>query len=577
MDPQPQDFADSTPEVQESQLRRMGQRWRTILRVAFLSLALVLWIAFLEGTAHEHRLALSAVSDRDANLATAVEHYVVRVLRTARAVHQYLRGLLLQRRGDAEVAEALADRLRANDAFAVLGLCLADGRVLVAPAGSPYLTPDICAGIFPKVLVRPEITVLPPLGPAGALQIPLALPLDDPSGQRLAVAVAFTPVETMLGIMQSVVLQEDTEVVLAGPDDRPRAAWRSRGSHVRDPAGFGVFGELLRSANGKARIGGREYLVSSRDMDVAGLRVQVASASDDALATFRTRRGHMLLLCALVSLGLFAAYRLLAGMHAESLERARALSRARGQLQALNARLDSQVQERTAQLEQAYRDLETFSYAVAHDVRAPLASISGFAEALEPPLRRAGDDKALHYLRRIRANAQQMDELTRHLLELGRLTRAPLATGRVDLSALAEEVVAGLRDGDPQRQVEVTVQPELWANGDRTLLRQVLENLLGNAWKFTSRRDTAHIGVTRGPAEGDKQVVVMVSDDGEGFDSEQAPDLFQPFRRMHTKEEFPGTGVGLAAVQRIVALHGGRVWCESRRGAGARFFFSLPA
>jgi signal transduction histidine kinase len=317
--------------------------------------------------------------------------------------------------------------------------------------------------------------------------------------------------------------------------------------------------------------------VTSRGMDVAGLRVQVASASDDALATFRTRRGHMLLLCALVSLGLFAVYRLLARMHAESLERARALSRARGELQALNARLDSQVQERTAQLEQAYRDLETFSYAVAHDVRAPLASIAGFAEALEPAITASRDDKALHYLKRIRANALQMDELTRQLLELGRLTRAPLATTRVDLSALAHEVLAGLRDADPQRQVGVTVQPELWARGDRTLLRQVLENLLGNAWKFTSRRDAARISVARGPAAAEGELVVVVADDGEGFDSERATDLFQPFRRMHSREEFPGTGVGLAAVRRIIALHGGRVWAESRRGSGARFFFSLPA
>jgi signal transduction histidine kinase len=311
-------------------------------------------------------------------------------------------------------------------------------------------------------------------------------------------------------------------------------------------------------------------------MHDADLRIHVASASEDALAAYETRRVQLLVLCLFLTLCLAGVYRILSRMHARSLARARALTRARAQLQALNESLDQQVQERTAQLERAYHDLETFSYAVAHDVRAPLAAIAGFADALEPAIAGSGNGKHLHYLQRIRANAAHMEELTRHLLELGRLTQAPLERDAVDLSALAHEVLARLRETDPQRQVDARVDAGLRTSGDHALLRQVLENLLGNAWKFSSRRARARIAFTRATATSGAENVFVVSDDGEGFDSEQATGLFRPFRRMHDSREFPGSGVGLAAVQRIVALHGGRVWCESRRGAGARFFFSLP-
>jgi signal transduction histidine kinase len=271
-------------------------------------------------------------------------------------------------------------------------------------------------------------------------------------------------------------------------------------------------------------------------------------------------------------------YHLLARMQAEGIARSRALFQARRDLQQANERLDREVQERTAQLEHAYRDLETFSYAVAHDVRAPLASIAGFAGALQAGLAADGNEKHQHYLRRIQSNAAHMDELTRHLLELGRLTRSPLERQPVDLSALAAEVLDRLRETEPERNVVTEIERGLTAHGDRALLRQVLENLLGNAWKFSSKRVQAHIAFHRDPGAATRgETVFVVQDDGQGFDSDQAPGLFQPFRRMHDREEFPGTGVGLATVQRIVALHGGRVWARSRRDEGARFCFSLPA
>jgi signal transduction histidine kinase len=561
-----------------AQLRRLSRRWRRTVGAVFLVVAAAVWLIFFESMAHERRLTLAAVADRDANLARAVEHYAVRVLRTAQAVQNLLGGMVAQGRSDEELLQMLSDRMRANDVFGELGLCLQDGRLLPRPESAALLTAQLCERAVIATPPGPVVSVLTPIGPAGALRLPLALQIRDADARLLGVSISLVAVETILGIMPSVHLKDDTVVVLAGADGQARAAWRSRTGHAPDAVSFDALAPLIRSPSGVASIEGREYLASSQPVPALRLRVVVASARDDALATYRDRRARMFLLCTLMTAGLAGAYWLLARMHAEGVERTDALGRARADLQALNAGLDRQVQERTAQLEQANRDLETFSYAVAHDVRAPLAGVSGFADALQPLVDAAGSDKQQHYLRRIKANAAHMDELTLGLLELGRLSRAPLVQVPVDLTALAHEVVTGLRESGAGREVEVHIEPGLSAHGDRALLRQVLENLLGNAWKFSSRRPNARIAFGRERAGGPEvQAVFCVKDNGEGFDNALASRLFQPFSRLHKGSEFPGTGLGLATVRRIVVLHGGEVWCSARPGAGACFFFSLPA
>lgn len=565
------------PDAQEAQLHRLAERWRFVLRTLFIVLAVLLWLAFLEDTSHEHRLTVNAVAGRDANLATAVEHYAVRVLATAQAVNRLLGQQVVQRREVAVIDAMVADRLRANDVFFELGVCLAEGRVLTHARSAPRLSAAACADMLASTPPVAGIAVLPPIRASSGLLVPLAVPVTDADGKRLAVVVALSPAESMLRVMQSVVLHDDTVVMVLGADGLPRAAWRSRSGHVGDAGGFAALSDLVRRDT-RAQIDGRTYLVSTRTDAPGGLQVKVATASDDALNGFHARRARLLGLCALVTIGLAGVYHLLARMQAEGIARSRALFQARRDLQQANERLDREVQERTAQLEHAYRDLETFSYAVAHDVRAPLASIAGFAGALQAGLAANGNEKHQHYLRRIQSNAAHMDELTQHLLELGRLTRLPIERHPVDLSALAAEVLDRLRETEPQRNVVTEIERGLAAHGDRALLRQVLENLLGNAWKFSSKQAQAHIAFRQDAgAAAPGETVFVVQDDGQGFDSDQAPGLFQPFRRMHDREEFPGTGVGLATVQRIVALHGGRVWANSRRDEGARFCFSLPA
>ena len=220
----------------------------------------------------------------------------------------------------------------------------------------------------------------------------------------------------------------------------------------------------------------------------------------------------------------------------------------------------------------ANAELEAFSYAVSHDLRAPLRAIDGFTQLLARDCAEAVDLRGKGHIDRILGGAERMRILIDALLELSRITRADVRKKPVDLSDLAADIVEGLRQGDPSRAASVTIEPNLVANGDRTLLHVVLTNLIGNAWKYSSRTEAAHIEFGRTPG-GDG---FYVRDNGAGFDMAFADRLFKPFQRLHHASDFSGTGIGLATVHRVIARHGGRVWAESIQGGGATFFFSLP-
>jgi PAS domain S-box-containing protein len=221
-------------------------------------------------------------------------------------------------------------------------------------------------------------------------------------------------------------------------------------------------------------------------------------------------------------------------------------------------------------LRNSNQELEAFSYSVSHDLRAPLGAIGGFSRALEGKVAGAADEKAAHYLARINAGVGKMEQLIDALLQLSRVGRTPLEWGAVDLSALARDTLEGLQMQDAARRVHTQVEQGLTAHGDPRLLRVVLENLLGNAWKFTARTEGATIEVGR------TDTAFFVRDNGVGFDMAYAGKLFTAFQRLHTEAEFPGTGIGLATVRRIVGRHQGRVWVEAEPGRGTTFFFSLP-
>lgn len=236
--------------------------------------------------------------------------------------------------------------------------------------------------------------------------------------------------------------------------------------------------------------------------------------------------------------------------------------------------LHEQLATRARDLEEANRELEAFSYSVSHDLRAPLRSIDGFSRILTEDYYDQLDEEGRENLRTICAASQRMGQLIDDLLQLARITRDEIHRAPVDLSSLACEVMEDLKKGEPERRVEWVVEPNMMAEGDARLLRIVLVNLLGNAWKFTGRQSIARIQFERLAVDG--ETVYFIRDNGVGFDMTYANKLFNPFKRLHTTREFPGTGVGLATVQRIIRRHGGSVWAESQEGHGATFYFTLP-
>jgi signal transduction histidine kinase len=226
-------------------------------------------------------------------------------------------------------------------------------------------------------------------------------------------------------------------------------------------------------------------------------------------------------------------------------------------------------------LEDANRELEAFSYSVSHDLRAPLRSIDGFSRILLEDYADKLDEEGADYLGRVRGASKHMALLIDDLLELSRVSRGPLRREVIDLSAMARDIVKKLERAHPERRVKFVAQEGVVAFGDANLLAVALENLLGNAWKFTSKRDEATIEFGVDVPHGGGSVVYYVRDDGAGFDPRYADKLFGAFQRLHGSEEFEGTGIGLATVARIVHRHGGRVWAESRVGEGATFYFTL--
>jgi PAS domain S-box-containing protein len=240
----------------------------------------------------------------------------------------------------------------------------------------------------------------------------------------------------------------------------------------------------------------------------------------------------------------------------------------------LNAELEQRVRLRTAELETANRELESFAYSVSHDLRTPLRGIDGYSRLLLDDFNAVLDDQGRVYLDNVRRATSQMDRLIDDLLKLSRVTRLEMHYELFDLTGKANELLAELKRQEPDRDVQVTIQPDLVAFGDASLLRLAIENLISNAWKFTSKNPQAHIEL--GEIRQDRQPVFFVRDNGVGFDMKYSHKLFVAFQRLHNAEDFEGTGVGLATVQRIINRHSGRIWAEAAVDQGATFFFTLP-
>jgi signal transduction histidine kinase len=297
--------------------------------------------------------------------------------------------------------------------------------------------------------------------------------------------------------------------------------------------------------------------ISEPIAELAGLATRLSTDRDYSIRATSTGQGELAVLIAAFN-----------EMLAQIQERDRAL-------QDSHHLLEQRVQDRTEALNASNSELEAFCYSVSHDLRSPLRSIDGFGQALIEDLEGKLDVTSTEHLARIRAATQRMGTLIDDLLNLSRITRTELTRRTVDVSALARIVVDDHRAAEPSRLVVVALEDGLTAVGDARLLRQVFENLIGNAWKFTSKKPNAVVEV--GAVRKDQETVYFVKDNGVGFDPAYAQRLFGVFQRLHSTSEFPGTGVGLAIVDRIVRRHGGRLWAEAIVNHGATFYFTLGA
>ena len=243
------------------------------------------------------------------------------------------------------------------------------------------------------------------------------------------------------------------------------------------------------------------------------------------------------------------------------------------QLRQSQEQLEDKVEERTNNLKIANSELESFCYSVSHDLRAPLRSIDGFSQALLEDYSDQLDEQAINYLNRVRASSHRMGELIDDLLNLSKVVRSNMVRSRVDLTQLATTAIAQLAEREPERDIDFICAPELMVSGDKRLLLAMLENLLGNAWKFTVRSE--HASIEFGVMKEEGQDVFFIRDNGAGFDEKYMHKMFEPFQRLHSNEEYEGTGIGLATVQRIVRRHGGEVWAKSPTNSGTSIFFTL--
>jgi signal transduction histidine kinase len=560
------------------------KRANSLVVMAGLAIVLaIIWVAFFERSASDQKHAMEVARERDAMLAVALEQYTVRVLKAAQAVNQYVSREYGRGTRGAALKEILDDRMASNDILSGLAILALDGHPLVASGrvdaqalrgnvGSVYNFDFSQANLV-------QVGGLPGAPPLGR-ELSVARGITDSHGRPQAIAVAFVEGHRFLGVFDKAKLSRDTLVLLAGMDGSIRATWNAAGTQsagIRTvnlealAATAGDGSRVTTDLDGVPRISGM------RKLEGHPLLAVVATSEAHALADFHVRQRAYLWASATVSVIAVMVGACLLRMNRRRDRLAANLHKAKNRLRNINAELESRIARRTAQLASANRDLQLFTSALAHDVRAPLAAIDGFTKQLEPAIAATGNERLIHHLTRVRANAQHMSELTESMLRLARLSAHAVHMARVDVSAMASTVVHGLRERAPDREVDVDIHPGMAAYADPAMLREVLENLVGNAWKFTGRREGARIKIATAPTDEERTCKFFVCDNGAGFDMDFAGELFRPFHRLHAQHEFAGTGVGLAMVHRIIGLHGGRVSTESAPNQGATFFFTLPA
>jgi signal transduction histidine kinase len=467
--------------------------------------------------------------------------------------------------------------LQGNPGFASVAVLDPSGRLIsVAPPSPSIIGENFSYRDWYKGVTRTGTPYVSPAYQSVVAGHPLVVAVAAPiralsAAAGSAPAIGYLVVDYRLSAIQQFVtgfeqgqsvaltVTDQRGVILATPIPRPGLVSAANDRRVRR-ALAGQTGAVSVDANG--------HRVLSGFAPVGDLGWTVHADILEAAAFAGANRLHLTVTVIAGGLGLG----LLAG--ALLLGRAWERAAAEAEVRALNADLETRVAQRTLDLQRANHNLEAFTYSVSHDLRSPLRAMSGFSEALAADYGDRLDEAGRDYLVRIEAASERMGKLIDDLLHLSRVSRAELHLEPVNLSAEVASIAADLQRREPDRRARFAIQDAVWVTADRRLIRTVVENLLENAWKFTSGRPQARIGFGTMPT-GDGPICCYVRDNGAGFDPAYVSKLFQPFQRLHSATEFPGTGIGLASVQRIVERHGGRTWAAGTVDGGATFYFTI--
>lgn len=480
-------------------------------------------------------------------------------------------------------AHTLLRRLkRLNPELASINLLGTDGRVLLSSQVSPgtalpkiHFSPEDQA-LYRAMQAHTRLTIFRPRFGVILRQwtIPMLFPVRDEHGQTLFVISQVLPMQDQQALWRSVSLPSQAFIALIREDGYVQSRWPNppRHSQFYQTRRSGPVVQALQKYPERNIISFIGATQAQPDLTQFGaihrltehsMAVVVAQPITVIWQRWLARLGVPLGLLALVAVSGYMIYRRALRLE-NTLEKERA---------GFSRDLERQVQARTRELQVANQELESFSYSVSHDLRAPLRSLDGFSHAV---LEDYGDRlpaEGKQYLQRIRTAAQRMSQLIDDLLNLSRVSRSEMSRVRLDVSGMAQQIAQELQESAPHRGTEWIIEPDMQLEADPHLLRLALENLLGNAWKFTSGQAAARIEFAR--TQINDEPCYFVQDNGAGFDMQYADKLFGAFQRLHSMTEFEGTGIGLATVQRIVQRHGGRIWAEGSPGQGATFYFTL--
>ncbi len=551
--------------------------------------SIAIWIAVSQFQQHRESEAIAAVHAANVGLAHTLGEQVIQVLHETDLQTAFLAEDVVRDGARSVNTAKYFDRIHADLPY-IRRISILDAGGNIISSSAPFHDESRANKKYFAVH-REDVTKAVFIGKPmpdrtlGAWQIPISRRLNDAAGRFVGVVIMALDPAYFSKQFTKAALGETSRLSLIDADGIVLASANSQGmeigSDVSRMPGY-KFGQANAAGFfiGEGNSIGAPRIVAYDQLSPYSMTLHVATSLDEAIAPVHHEVTAVYLIATVITLLLMAASFTIArqfdGQRRATREASAARERAERLLdenRSLNANLERRVAERTAELEAANRELNSFSYTIAHDLRAPVRAMGGYSSLVLEKSQALLDATAVQYLQRVVAGSKRMGQLIDDLLNMARLSRQEVQRTDIDLTELAGAVAGALEAAHPQREVEVKIQPAMHTNGDAGLLRVVLENLIGNAWKFTGKRAGAKIEIEA--VQQDGKTTFRVRDNGTGFDMQYANKLFAPFQRLHHTNEFEGTGIGLVTVKKIIERHGGKIWIESAIGVGTTIFFTI--